>query len=147
MHSDSSAIGLKSGRGLERLVDYAAFMFGATSLIRLITFAVSMLGARTRPKDAFGDYGTYVLVYTICQGLFIFGANQTIQRFAARDEAARVRFARIALTLFGALLGVFTIAAIVAGSVSGRLWLSLSLFGTPFVVLWWWARYLARSQL
>lgn len=131
---------------LKRLVGYAAYMFGANTLTGLLTFGVSALGMVTRSKEAFGDYALYMRIYEIGQGLFIFGANASIQRFAADDPSNRLRFSALALYLFLLLLLVMGFAGIGVGFAFGWSY-ALALFGLPWLVLYWWGRYILRSNL
>ncbi len=131
---------------LRKLVGYAAYFAGATSLIRLLTFAVGMLGAKLKSRETFGDYNTYVLIYSYAQGFFIFGINQTIQRYAADDETNRRRFAYLAYVLFAVLLVATGFAGVGVGAFYDWSY-SYAMFAIPWIVLWWWARYLYRSTL
>jgi O-antigen/teichoic acid export membrane protein len=131
---------------LKRLVGYAAYMFGANTLTGLLTFGVSAMGMVTRPKEAFGDYALYMRIYEIGQGLFIFGANASIQRFAADDLQNRARYSKLALQVF--LLLLLVCAALGAGVGFSISWsYALALFGLPWLVLYWWGRYIVRSNL
>src|SRR6185436_12578130 len=91
---------------LKKLVGYAAYMFGANMLTGFLTFGVGALGMVTRPKEAVGDYDLYMAVYQVGQGLFIYGANASIQRFSAGDDQNRLRFSALALWLFFGLLAL-----------------------------------------
>ncbi|MCC7385923.1 MAG: polysaccharide biosynthesis C-terminal domain-containing protein [Deltaproteobacteria bacterium] len=131
---------------LRKMVGYAGYMFVVTSVVRLFSFCVSMLGARLKTREDYGDYNTYILFYGDTQGLFTFGFNQAIQTYSAKDEENRARFARLAYVLFAAL--VFACALI--GIAIGHFWrwsYALGIFALPPVVLNWWARFLARSRL
>lgn len=132
---------------LRKLVGYAAYMFGASSVTSLLTLGVTMLGMSTRPKEAFGDYALYLLVYTTGQSLFVLGANAAIQKFIAGDHANRLRFAKMAYVGFVFLL----LASLVVG---GGIWLAterhvlaLGCLGVPWVVVYYWGRYIVRSTL
>lgn len=131
---------------LRKLLGYAAVMFGASAFTSLLNFAVNTLGMVTRSKSAYGDYATYILIYSVTQGLFILGINQCIQKDAADDETERRRFAALAYRVFAALLLVCGAAAAFTGYFFAH-HLALSFVGVPFVVLWWWGRYIARSAL
>lgn len=131
---------------LRKLVGYAAYFAGATSLIRLLTFSVGMLGAKLKSRETFGDYNTYVLIYSYAQGFFIFGINQTIQRYAAGDETNRRRFAYLAYLLFAVLFVSTGFAGVGVGVLYDWSY-SFAMFAIPWIVLWWWARYLYRSTL
>lgn len=131
---------------LRKLLGYAALMFGASTLTGLLTFGVSAFGMVTRSKEAFGDYTWYMRIYDVLMGVFIFGANASIQRFSAGNAEKRLAFSAMAYLLFGALMLVSAVAgAVVWFAVDFRY--ALSLFGLPWVVLYWWGRYLARSNL
>ncbi len=148
---------------LRKLVGYAAYMFGANTATALLTFGVSALGMATRPKEAFGDYALYTLVYSVINGLFIAGGNATIQRYAAADDTTRFGFAKLIylllplnLVLFGALAALFhtyagtTLEFQLFGFHPKWSWgesLSLSFLAVPWVVMYWYARYLLRSKL
>ncbi len=131
---------------LKKLVGYAAYMFGANTFTALLNFGVSALGMVTRPKEAFGDYAIYMLVYEIGNGVFIFGANATIQKYAAGSEENRLRFAKMVYLGFMALFLVFGGAAVVVGSVVSLKY-ALALLGLPFLVTYWYGRYIVRSNL
>jgi O-antigen/teichoic acid export membrane protein len=131
---------------LKKLVGYAAYMFGANTLTGILTFAVSAMGMVTRPKEAFGDYAAYMLVYEISFGFFIYGANAAIQRYGADSPDNRLRFGAASFWLFGALF----IATLFAGTgiaVYFGLKYALAIFGLPWLVIFWWGRYLVRSKL
>lgn len=132
---------------LRKLVGYAAYMFGASSVTSLLTLGVTMLGMSTRPKEAFGDYALYLLIYTTGQSLFVLGANAAIQKFIAGDKENRLRFAKLAYVGFFLLL----LASLVVG---GGIWLTtrrhvlaLGCLGVPWVVVYYWGRYIVRSTL
>jgi O-antigen/teichoic acid export membrane protein len=131
---------------LKKLFGYAAYMFGANFLTGMLTFGVSALGMVSRSKEAFGDYSMYMRIYEIGQGLFIFGANASIQRFAADDPLNRMRFSALAYYLFLGLLALGGIAGVAVGF-SIRWSYAFALFGIPWLVLYWWARYIVRSNL
>lgn len=131
---------------LKRLVGYAAYMFGANTVTGLLTFAVSTLGMVSRPKEAFGDYATYMRVYEIGQGLFIYGANASIQRFAADSDENRTLFSALALRVFFVLLVGMSVLGLAAG-LSLDWTYAFALFGLPWLVLYWWGRYIVRSKL
>ena len=131
---------------LRKLVGYAAYMFGANTFTALLNFGVSALGMVTRPLEAFGDYAIYMLVYEIGTSVFINGANQAIQNHAADSEENRRRFAKLILIGFGLMLLVFGAAAVVVGAWLGTNF-GLALIGLPWVVTYWYARYVVRSSL
>lgn len=131
---------------LRRLVGYTAVMFGASTVTGLLSFAVNALGMSLLTKDTYGDYATYVLIYSVGQGFFIFGVNQCIQREASDDPIARLRFIKLAYLGFAALLVLCLMAAVpVAYVYDGTL--ALGVVALPFVVVAWWCRYVVRSQL
>jgi O-antigen/teichoic acid export membrane protein len=134
---------------LRKLVGYAAYMFGANTFTALLNFAVSALGMVTRPKSAFGDYATYMLVYEIGNGMLIYGGNATIQRYAASSDESRQRFAKLVFLLFFVLLGVSALLAGGVGLALGEAGLhtALGLLGIPWIVTHWYGRYLVRSRL
>ena len=134
------------GAVLRKLVGYAAYMFGANTFTALLNFAVSALGMVTRPKEAFGDYAIYMLIYEIGNGIFIYGGNATIQKFAADSPENRVRFAKIILLLFVGLSALTGLAAAVVGTWFS-LHIALALLGLPWVVTYWYGRYIVRSNL
>lgn len=131
---------------LRKLVGYAAYMFGANTFTALLNFAVSALGMVTRPKEAFGDYAIYMLVYEIGNGIFIFGANATIQRYAADSLENRQRFTKLVFLVFLGMSGVFGLAGFVVWRFIGLNY-ALALFGLPWVVTYWYGRYVVRSNL
>ena len=131
---------------LRKLVGYAAYMFGANTFTALLNFAVSALGMVTRPKEAFGDYAIYMLVYEIGNGIFIFGANATIQRVAADSEENRRRFTKLVFVTFLGMSVVFGLAGLGVWRLFG-LNFALALFGLPWVVTYWYGRYVVRSNL
>lgn len=131
---------------LRKLVGYAAIMFGASTFFGLLSLAVSLLGMITRSKEAYGEYMTYVLVYSSAQGLFIFGANAAIQRYSAATPENRARFAGTALRIFALLLAVTSVLAFAAYQLF-NLQIALGVVAIPWVVVWWWGRYLVRSTL
>lgn len=131
---------------LRKLVGYAAYMFGANTFTALLNFGVSALGMVTRPVEAFGDYAIYMLVYEIGTSVFINGGNQAIQRHAASDHTNRLRFAKVILLGFLAMLVLFGAAAVLVGYAFG-LSFALALVGLPWVVTYWYGRYLVRSSL
>jgi O-antigen/teichoic acid export membrane protein len=132
---------------LKRLVGYAAYMLGATSAARLITFAVGMLGARIRSKENFGDYATYVLIYGWIQNLLISGVNQTVQRFSADRQDDRVAFAGALFKAFLVLTALLSFAGLAFGLRTARWAVALGLFGGPWVTWWMWGRFLVRTRL
>src|SRR5262245_7215871 len=97
---------------LRKLVGYAAYMFGASSLASLFTLGVTLLGMSTRPKEAFGDYALYILIYTTGQSLFVLGANASIQKFGAVNNENRIRFAKLSYLGFLILLAIFFTAGV-----------------------------------
>lgn len=131
---------------LRRLLGYASIMFGASTVFGLLSFGANVAGMVSRSKASYGDYLLYVSVYSSLQGYFILGVNATIQRFAARTAEARLCFVAMALRLFGGLLLVCLPVAVGVG-----LWargsLGLSIAALPWLVVWWWGRYLVRSTL
>lgn len=131
---------------LRKLLGYAAYMFGANTLTALLNFGVSALGMATRPKEAFGDYALYMLIYSVANGVFIFGANATIQRYAANDEAHRRLFLKLMYSLF---VGLFLLTLGLAVGLYAWLGLHVALaaLGLPWVVTYWYGRYLLRSRL
>ncbi|MCK6550166.1 hypothetical protein L6R52_30305 [Myxococcota bacterium] len=131
---------------LKKLVDYAAYMFGANVITGLITFGVTAMGMVTRPKEAFGDYALYMTIYQVGQGLFIYGANAAIQRYSADDPENRRSYCVLSIQSFLLLLAVFTVVGVVVGATVGWRW-ALALLGLPWLVVWWWGRYLVRSAL
>lgn len=131
---------------LKRLVGYAAYMFGANVITGLITFGVTAMGMVTRPKEAFGDYALYMTIYQVGQGLFIYGANAAIQRFAADDPENKRNYAVLSVQSFVLLLLVSTAAGVALGVTVAWRW-ALALLGLPWLVVWWWGRYLVRSNL
>ena len=131
---------------LRKLVGYAAYMFGANTFTALLNFAVSALGMVTRPLEAFGDYAIYMLVYEIGTSAFINGANQAIQKFGAGDRTNRLRFAKMILIGFMLMMLVFGAAAVLVGYVFGHTF-ALALIGLPWVVTYWYGRYIVRSSL
>lgn len=132
---------------LKKLVGYAAYMSGATSLIRILTFGVGMLGIKMKSKGQYGNYATYTLIYGIAQGVFIMGVNQVIQKYGADDALNRRRFGRLAYILFGVLLAICGVAFAAVGAAFGNWAVALGLVGVPFIVIWWWARYIYRTTL
>ena len=63
---------------LKKLASYTAYMFIATSAIKLISFAVNMLGAKFRTREDFGDYGTYVLIYGLILSATTMGVSVSV---------------------------------------------------------------------
>lgn len=137
---------LKPKAVLRKLLGYAAYMFGANTLTALLNFGVSALGMTTRPKEAFGDYALYMLIYSVANGVFIFGANATIQRYAANDDQHRRRFLKWMYSLF---LGLFLVTGVLAYGLYLGLGthVALAALGLPWVVTYWYGRYLLRSRL
>lgn len=131
---------------LKKLASYTAYMFVATSAIKLITFAVSMLGAKIRTREDFGDYGTYVLIYGLLLSATTMGVNQTIQKYAADDDENRRRFTVITYRLFAILVLVGVAAAIPVG-VLWKWSMALALIGAPWVVMATLGRFLVRTKL
>lgn len=131
---------------LRKLVGYASYMFGANAFTAMITFAISAAGMVSRSKEAFGDYTLYMAIYSVGQGFFIFGINACIQQWCAADPEYRVRFTNIAYRLFLALLAVFGFVGAVLGLSVGWVY-GLGLIAIPFMVVYWWARYIFRSTL
>ena len=139
-------ISVGNARVLKKLVGYAAYMFGANTFTALLNFSVSALGMVTRPKEAFGDYAIYMLVYEIGNGVFIFGANATIQKYAAGNQENRLRFTKMVFIGFMLLLLGFGAAAAVVSQLASLKY-SLALLGLPFVITYWYGRYIVRSNL
>lgn len=131
---------------LKKLAGYTAYMFVATSAIRLITFAVSMLGAKIRTKEDFGDYGTYVLLYGLIISATTMGLNQTIQKYSADDEENRQRFTVMLYRGFALLFVVGGLAAIPVG-MYWKWSMSLALIGAPWVVMSTLGRFIVRTKL
>lgn len=121
-------------------------MLGANTLTGLLTFGVSAFGMVSRSKEAYGDYALFQRTYEIGQGLFIFGANAAIQRFAAGNDENRRRFGAIAIYLFLGLMVVMTFGGVAVGTFAGWTF-GLALFGLPWLILSWWGRYIVRSNL
>jgi O-antigen/teichoic acid export membrane protein len=132
---------------LKRLVGYAAYMLGATSAARLITFAVGMLGAKIRSKENFGDYATYALVYGWIQNLLIAGVGQTVQKYGALREESRIAFSGVLFKAFLVLTAILSAAGVAFGLHSGKWAIALALFGSPWVTWWMWGRFLVRTRL
>jgi O-antigen/teichoic acid export membrane protein len=129
---------------LRRILQYGATMLGANVLVALFTFLVGMLGARERSLDAFGDYATYVLIYSIGQTIITSGANQAIQKFGA-DDRDRLRFAGLAYRGF---LAVLLLSILVAFPVAWRFGFELALgfLAVPLAALLTWTRSIVRSR-
>jgi O-antigen/teichoic acid export membrane protein len=132
---------------LRKLVGYAAYMFGASSIASLLTLGVTMLGMSTRPKEAFGDYALYLMIYTTGQSFFVLGANAAIQKYTAGDNENRIRFAKLAYLGFLLLLGIFFAAGALVWFFTGGIVISMGLLGVPWVVVFFWSRYIVRSTL
>jgi O-antigen/teichoic acid export membrane protein len=129
---------------LRRILQYGSFILGANVLVALVTFAVGMLGARERSKEAFGDYATYVLIYSIGMTLVTSGANQTIQKYGA-DDGDRARFASLAyrglfLLLLLSLVGAPGVAFFAGGK------LALGALAIPLMAFITWTRSIVRSR-
>lgn len=131
---------------LRRLVGYAAYMFGANFVTGMFSMIIGTAGMASLPKEAYGDYALYMRIYELGQGLFIFGANASIQRYAAGDEENRVKFSALAFRLFFILMGITTLGGALLGYFAGWRY-SLALFGLPWLVFYWWGRYVVRSNL
>lgn len=131
---------------LKRLAGYAAYMFAATSLIKLLTFAVNMMAAKVRSKADFGDYGTYVLIYGLFLSVFTGGINQGIQKFGAASEEARKRFATLALWISAALLVVAVVVSIPVG-IYWKWTMAMAFWGAPWVVFSTFGRWIVRTNL
>ncbi len=132
---------------LRKLVGYAAYMFGANSVTSLLTLGVTMLGMSTRSKEAFGDYALYVLIYTTGQSLFVLGANAAIQRYTGGDNENRIRFAKLAYVGFFILLAASLVLGAGLWSVTHRTVVAMGCLGVPWVVIFFWGRYIVRSTL
>lgn len=131
---------------LRRLVGYAAYMSGTTSVVSLVTFGVSLLGYKTRTKDSVGDYYTYMLIYGVAQALLISGVNPTIQKLVGDDEKNQARFAKLAYLGFAVIAVLLTAAGVGVGL--GLRWsYGLAFIGAPWVVVWWWVQYILRANL
>jgi O-antigen/teichoic acid export membrane protein len=129
---------------LRRILQYGSTMLGANVLVALLTFVVGMLGARERSLDAFGDYATYVLIYSFGQTVITSGANQTIQKYGA-DDADRLRFAALAYRGFlGTLVLCVVAAAVVALLLNVKL--ALGVLAIPLMAFFTWARSIVRSR-
>lgn len=131
---------------LKKLASYTAYMFAATSAIKLVTFGVNMLGAKIRTREDFGDYGTYVLIYGLILSAATMGVNQTIQKYAADDDDNRRRFTAIVYRIFVVLL-VLGIAAAVPVGMFWKWSMSLAIIGAPWVVVSTLGRFLVRTKL
>ncbi len=131
---------------LKKLVGYTAVMFGASTVTGLLSFGVTALGLNLLSKETYGEYNAYVMVFSVGQGLFIYGVNQCIQREAATDDTNRLRFVKLAYLLFAALLALSLIIALPARYVYGAHF-ALGIVILPFTVAAWWCRYIVRSQL
>lgn len=131
---------------LRRLLGYATYMLFAGALTSLLSFAVDAAGMITRPKEAYGDYHIYLLVITIGMALCIYGPNGTIQKFGAGNETNQRRLVALALRAF---LGLNVVAILVAAGVYliGRPALALGFVGVPWLVMYWWSRYIIRSRM
>lgn len=130
---------------LRNVFGYAAVVTLVTSGAKVLTLGVGLLGASFKTKEQFGNYGTYVLIYSIVQNLFIAGVNQVVQKYGADSEVNRIRFARLAYMLFGVLMIPCGLGFLLIGGVFGKWTIALAFLGTPFIVAWWWARYLFRT--
>jgi O-antigen/teichoic acid export membrane protein len=130
---------------LRKLLGYAAYMFGANSFTALLNFGVTALGMATRPKEAVGDYALYMLIYSSANAVFILGANAAIQRFSADDAENRKRFVKLVYLVF---LGLFGLSVVVGlGLWPFGLKYVLAVLGVPWIVTYWYGRYLMRSRL
>jgi O-antigen/teichoic acid export membrane protein len=132
---------------LRKLVGYAAYMFGASSVSSLLTLGVTMLGMSTRSKEAFGDYALYVLIYTTGQSLFVLGVNAAIQKNTAGNHENRLRFAKLAYMGFLILLGVCLLIGALIWFFTERYVLLIGILGVPWVTVFFWGRYIVRSTL
>lgn len=131
---------------LRRLLGYAAYMFFAGAATSLLSFAVDAAGMISRPKESYGDYHTYLLVLTVGMSLCIYGVNGSIQRFGAGSTENQRRLVSLALRGFLALNGLG--AAVAAGVfVFYGLRIALAFVALPWLVLFWWGRYILRSRL
>src|SRR5688500_18248303 len=131
---------------LKKLLSYAAYMISATFLVKGVGFMITMLGARVRPKEAFGEYTTFAMIVGFGNALLIGGVNQAVQRYAASSDENRARFASLALRGAAVLvaISVMLFAAFVPLMGFGR---ALAFLTIPCVVVINWARYLFRSRL
>lgn len=130
----------------KKLVGYAVKMFLANTATGLITFLVNMYGARARSKAVVGDYNTYMLIYGVIQTLGISGTNAAIQRYSAVSDENRARFGALSFYAFVALtvgLGVVGVGVGLAYDWS----IAFAFWGAPWVILWWYGRYIVRSRL
>ena len=132
---------------LKQLFGYAALMSAVTYGIKLLTFGVGVLGLKLKSKDDFGNYATYVIVYGILQNFLIGGVNQVIQRYAADDDEARKKFGRLALAQFPVALGLGVAGFFIIGTIWGNWSIALAPLGVPWIVVWFWTRYLYRTRL
>lgn len=131
---------------LKRLVGYAAYMAGTTSFVSLITFAVSLLGFKTRTKDSVGDYYTYLLIYGVTQAFLISGVNPTVQKIGAEEDGNRIRFAKLAYLGFALIALLLSFVGVMVG-LTLRWSYGLAFIGAPWIVVWWWAQYILRANL
>ncbi|MFO0729277.1 MAG: hypothetical protein U1E65_36190 [Myxococcota bacterium] len=129
-----------------RVVGYAAVMFGASAVTGLLNFLISVTGMVGRSKATYGEYMTYVMVYSTAQSFFMYGINGVVQKLAAGKQEERKIFCGLALRGFALL---FTITTLI-GLAVGFWWnpnYGLGVAGIALIVMNTWARYLVRTSL
>jgi O-antigen/teichoic acid export membrane protein len=113
-------------------------------LVAAFTFLVGMLGAKERSRESFGDYATYVLIYSIGMTFATAGVNQVVQKLGA-DDGRRRAFASLAYRGLLALSALAAIAAPAVGLLFG--WkLALGVVNIPLLTFWHWTRSIVRSR-
>ncbi|MBK8011458.1 MAG: lipopolysaccharide biosynthesis protein [Deltaproteobacteria bacterium] len=131
---------------LKRVAGNAAYMFVATSVVRVLSFAANMLAAKIRTKENFGDYNTYVMFYGLVHIFLTSGAAQTIQKFATTDDEARKHYGALAYRVFFALLVLCGLASLGVGF--GWKWtMAMALWGAPWLVVTTLSRLIIRTRL
>jgi len=129
-----------------RIVGYAAVMFGASAFTGFLNFLISVTGMVGRSKATYGEYMTYVMVYSTAQSFFMYGINGVVQKLAAGKDYERQVFCALAFRGFLALFLVTTGLGLAVG-VAWSPNIGLGIAGISLIVMNTWSRYLVRTKL
>lgn len=118
-----------------KIATYSASIYAVTVAASAVSFLVTMVIARRIPKEALGQYGFYVTVYSFVGMLLCSGLNQSLVKFLGDKKEDRRELDRLLLAVVALLAVVSWPCAIVARAMhlTSTSW---GLFALPFSILY-----------